>query len=125
MKVRDFSKLYFAFLLLHLATIYQPESQVLHYLSKPLLMVALLVFFVYRTESVSNKSKWWVALAVLLSLLGDTLLMWPGELFFLAGMGAFALTHLSYISFFMKERHAYYSLPGLLGSFILVAFSIY
>ncbi|MEQ9262811.1 MAG: lysoplasmalogenase [Owenweeksia sp.] len=125
MKVRDFSKLYFVFLLLHLATIYQPESELLATLSKPLLMVSLLVFFISKTGQVKTFSQWWVALALLFSLVGDTLLMWNGEIFFLGGMGAFALAHLAYISYFLKERKGVLSIPGFIGSIIVVGFSIF
>ena len=124
LKVRDFSKLYFTFLFLHLASIYQPESRVLYQLSKPLLLASLLFFFIYRTEK-STASKWWISAALFFSLAGDTLLMGAGEIFFLAGMGAFALAHLSYISFFVRERGYPSSWIGLLIGVIIAVFSLF
>lgn len=87
--------------------IYRQDDGILYYLSKPLLLLSLLLYFIYRTEKLSVKMKWWVSATLLFSLLGDSLLMRNTELFFLLGMGAFALTHISYIVFFLiaKEKN--------------------
>lgn len=119
MKVRDFLKLYFAFLILHLATLYRAEYDVLYYLSKPLLMTALLIFFIHKTENYVKPDKWWIISALFFALLGDGALLYEKSIFFLLGMGAFAFTHLSYIGWFLKNKPPVRSLPGLLLGLLL------
>jgi uncharacterized membrane protein YhhN len=103
LKVKDFSKLYFAFLFFHLVVIYRPDEMLFN-ISKPLLMVSLLLFFLSKTESLAQKQKWFVSTALFFSLLGDVLMMQEGEAFFLLGMGAFAITHIYYLAFFYIMR---------------------
>ena len=62
-----------------------------------------LAFFRHKTSEVENASKNWVAAALLFSLFGDLLLLKSGELLFLAGMGAFGLTHIFFIAFYFKN----------------------
>ncbi len=95
MKIRDFAKVYFALLALHLAVIYQPESQALYYISKPGLLFSLLAFFLHRSSP--GRARTPFALALLFSLLGDVLLMLDGAQYFLGGMAAFGLAHLFYV----------------------------
>ncbi len=103
MKTKDFSKIYLSILLLHLVVIYKPDSIELYYLSKPLLLFSLAVFFINRNGFTTISIKQ-VAAALALSLAGDVLLMRDGEFFFLGGMAAFLLAHLFYLLFYFGQR---------------------
>jgi uncharacterized membrane protein YhhN len=104
LKIRDFSKLFSAILFLHLVVIYQPESEVLYYISKPLLVFSLLAYFIHKTSHLQLNGKGWVPLALLLSLAGDILLMGDSENYFLGGMGAFFLAHVFYALFYLNQK---------------------
>lgn len=119
MKTRDFSKIYLAILFLHLVVIYKPESEVLYYVSKPLLLFSLTAFFIHRNGTGTRSKKSMVG-ALLLSLAGDVLLMREGELFFLGGMAAFLLSHVFYLMFYFRQKFEKSILP-LLGGLMVSA----
>lgn len=104
MKVHDFSKIFFAILVLHLVVIYKPESEILYMLSRPLLLFSLLAFFIHKTSEFSLGGKSWISAALLTFMVGDILLLSGRESLFLAGMGAFSLAHLFYISFYLNQK---------------------
>lgn len=103
MKTKDFSKIYLSILLLHLVVIYKPDSIELYYLSKPLLLFSLTAFFIHK-NGFTNTAVKQVAAALMLSLVGDVLLMRDGEIFFLGGMAAFLLAHVFYILFYFRQK---------------------
>jgi len=100
--------------LLHLVVIYKPDSVELYYLSKPLLLFSLTVFFIHKNGFSTSAVKM-VAAALILSLAGDVLLMRQGELFFLGGMAAFLLAHIFYLLFYFRQKLKVAVLPLLVG----------
>ena len=87
-----------------MAFITQSQEQY-RYFSKPFIILGLLVYFLQTTTpikgSVLRKS---VATGLMFSLLGDTLLLFPGM--FLYGLGAFLMTHICYIiDFKLTQNH--------------------
>jgi uncharacterized membrane protein YhhN len=75
--------------------------QNLIFCTKPLLMPLLLIGLARSTAGVPHKFLRHAILSGLaFATLGDVLLMFPGPLFFLLGLGAFLLTHLFYIGGF-------------------------
>ncbi len=74
------------------------ENKQLEYVFKPATMVAIIVAALLLTRGPHDA--WLAALLVLgfiFSLAGDVFLMLPGEKFFLPGLVAFLLAHVSYI----------------------------
>ena len=104
MRYQDFLKLYFGLVVLHLAVIYRPESAALFYISKPALLFSLLSFFIHRSSAWSSGLRFTFSLALIFSLIGDVVLMFKGELFFLTGMAAFAAAHTAYIIFYIRQK---------------------
>lgn len=121
MKVRDFSKLYFGILIIHLAAIYRPESEALYLISKPALLFSLLSFFIHRTQEIGAGNRWPVIIALAASLVGDVLLMNTGESNFLMGMGAFAVAQLGYALFYLRQPLNFKPLAALAGLVIFAA----
>lgn len=82
-----------------------------HYWSKPAMMGILLMWlFSLRTRPAG----WlFLALALLLSLVGDVSLMYTSELSFMLGLGAFALAHISYIVLNVQEGSPILEVPLL------------
>ena len=81
------------------------ENQMLTNMTKPLLMVALAIYFIYSV-GLKTKSNMLLFVGLLFSQVGDTLLMYvPSNAnFFLAGLGAFLITQILYtIAFSLYE----------------------
>jgi len=82
------------------------NSSMLIYLTKPLLMTVLSVFYFTNTKAQTAFTKF-VFLGFILSIFGDTFLMFvennpDKQMFFLLGLGSFLLTHIFYAIAFAK-----------------------
>lgn len=77
----------------------------LHYVCKPLATVLLLLLAARAIAPVSARYRGTILLGLLFSLLGDIFLMLPVDMF-LAGLGAFLLAHLFYMSAFFAGSDA-------------------
>ena len=75
-------------------------------ISKPSLMPLLGLLFLLETRGQSSALKTWIITALFFSWAGDILLMFQekNELYFLLGLSAFLLAHVSYIIFFHRIR---------------------
>lgn len=101
--LKDFAKIFFTILVLHLVVIDVGESQMLIYLTKPLLLLSLIAFYRHRTQSRHAFERLFLG-GLVFSLVGDVLLMLPGgELYFLLGLGAFFIAQLLYTLAYIKE----------------------
>ena len=127
MKLKDFSKLYFVILLIHLVAIDVGESDLLVYFTKPLLLLSLVVFFWHHTPNRAKDEKLFLG-GLIFSLLGDVLLMFDAQnqLFFMLGLGSFLLAQLQYTLSFTNEVRGEKSLlkrkPWLVLPFIAYGF---
>ena len=96
-------------LIIDLAAVYL-KNETLRYISKPLLMPLLIVYFILHTRPFISALKKWIVLALVFSWLGDVLLMFEStnSSFFIFGLIAFLIAHIFYIFFFenviRKER---------------------
>jgi len=75
--------------------------QRLEYMAKPAVMVFLFLWL-YATTGLQGNTLWF-GFGILLSLAGDVLLMISLDRLFLAGLSAFLLAHISYITGFRAE----------------------
>lgn len=82
------------------------DLQTLRLVSKPLIVLSLLAYFLLRTKETSSPLKGWVVGALVFSWLGDVLLLFEARdpLFFILGLSAFLLAHVTYIVFFNRLR---------------------
>jgi len=89
----------------------------LRFVTKPLIVLFLLVYFISSVQLVPASLKWWVVSGLGLSWLGDVLLLFEerNALFFILGLSAFLLAHVCYIVFFNKIRR----IEGMRGQFLL------
>jgi uncharacterized membrane protein YhhN len=80
----------------------QLQNETLQLISKPLIILTLVIYFLSATRSFNNKLEKWVVAALLFSWLGDVLLMFQEKnaVFFLLGLSAFLIAHIFYIVFF-------------------------
>jgi uncharacterized membrane protein YhhN len=78
----------------------------LHYFTKPLILITLIIFFVKQSNHLSSKTKTVTLLALLFSLAGDILLMFleVSPNFFIGGLVAFLMAHIMFIIVFLTKR---------------------
>ena len=105
MKKRFWIYLFIAVLVIHLIGILL-SNEIAQVISKPLLIIVLIIYFSVATEK--HKLKKWIFSALSFSWLGDILLMFQSQdsLFFLSGLSAFLIAHIFYIFFFHRVRIA-------------------
>lgn len=105
MKKQTWLIIFFAVLAADITGI-QLNNGLLQYISKPLIIPVILVYFLSQTNNISSKLKKWIVLALFFSLVGDVLLMLQSgrEVFFLSGLCSFLLAHIFYILFFHYVR---------------------
>lgn len=78
------------------------SNETIRYMSKPLLMLLLVAYFISNTDNFVSALKKWIILALLFSWTGDVLLMFETghSNFFIFGLVAFLIAHVFYILFF-------------------------
>tara|TARA_R110002050_G_scaffold110013_2_gene221905 strand:+ start:12689 stop:13354 length:666 start_codon:yes stop_codon:yes gene_type:complete len=128
LKLKDFLKIFGAIVALQVASVYRQESDVLYYLSKPLIMASLGIFVYSKLNGEELKAKGFLFVAIFFSWLGDILLMFEGTPMFLAGMGSFALAHVGYIVFHrihFTKSNGYKIFSAVLYCLILATLVLY
>lgn len=75
------------------------QIPILVYIFKPLIILSLLFLYVF---SLPKRLKWYV-IALEFSFFGDVLLMFSGELFFIAGLVSFLMTHILFIKIVLNR----------------------
>lgn len=102
----------FAFFLLALVDIVAIliESERLHYIAKPLLIPALLLLLYFTKNGVKGKNL--LLAGLVFSWAGDVFLLFESsqKLFFIFGLVCFLVTHIFYITYFLKIRSGNISL---------------
>jgi uncharacterized membrane protein YhhN len=84
----------------------QLNNETIQFIFKPLLMIVVGGYFLSQTGKINDVLKKFIVAALFFSWLGDILLMFQAkkEIFFLLGLFAFLLAHVSYIIFFHGVR---------------------
>jgi uncharacterized membrane protein YhhN len=97
------------------------EIPILRYIFKPLIILSLLFLYIFYVQ---KRLKWYL-FALGFSFCGDVLLMFEGELFFIAGLLAFLVVHFLFIKIVIS-RIQKYSASKIIFSIIpfLIVFSL-
>ncbi|MGB5553058.1 MAG: lysoplasmalogenase [Flavobacteriaceae bacterium] len=79
----------------------------LRVVTKPLILISLLVFFFMEGRRLSKNTYYGVLLALFLSLSGDVFLLFDAKSnsFFILGLVSFLLAHITYALVFLKDRN--------------------
>ena len=95
---------FFLLLIADIASMYFSEQN-WRWLTKPLLIPVLLLWFLLETKSKSSVGKKWIIFALIFSWAGDVLLMLDhaGSQFFILGLSAFLTAHVFYCLYFNKR----------------------
>ena len=117
-----FIKIYLIILSAELLFTNISSLSVIHYITKPALLISLIVFFSKTSQNTPLFVKRFTFLALTFSLIGDILLMFTikNPLYFTFGLAAFLIAHIMYIVVFLKDRRA-----NKKGLFFLAAISLY
>lgn len=103
--VSQFTRVFLLIALAEIASHFVIDSfPIFHYLTKPLVVISLWLFFVWNIRSRDLGLRWGVGLAMAFSLIGDVSLMFKGPPFFLVGLSAFLLAHICYIYVFITQN---------------------
>ncbi len=111
---KSFSALFFIIVIAELIFGSVENLLQFHYFTKPLILIALIVFFYKQSKHLNKRTRNITLLALVFSLAGDVLLMFVSKSanFFLSGLVAFFLAHIMYVLVFLKSRNkAANSLP--------------
>jgi len=100
-------------------------SQV-HYITKPLILISLIIYFWKQGKALGKKTKTIMLLALLFSLMGDVLLMFVDRAanFFIGGLIAFLLAHIMYILIFLKHGRQHKIKPAFIGLVLIYAIGL-
>lgn len=128
--LRDGRIFLYVFLGLAAAHLWALQSSLpnLAFWSKPLLLSTLSLYFFLQTRGSASRFSRFVLAGLLLSIAGDTFLLFSGATFFLVGLGSFLLAQLCYLAAFLSLRSfrhgALRAFPYLLFPFLLYMVSI-
>lgn len=102
-----FSIVYFIMVINTIICSYDIPLSTMYYVSKPAILTLLIIFYSKQSQSEPMKIRSITLGALILSLIGDILLMFTAtsELYFIGGLIAFLLAHIMYILVFLKQRH--------------------
>ena len=82
------------------------DLAMIHYFTKPLIVLSLLIFFFARNQHLDNTIKKLMILALVFSLIGDIALLFDviNPIYFIIGLASFLIAHVMYVSVFLKQR---------------------
>lgn len=105
MKKQTWIIFFIVILAAHLAGIVL-KVQLMEFVTKPMIVALLGLYFLSQTNKTVSGFKKWILAALLFSWMGDVLLLFQQNdpLFFLLGLSAFLIAHVSYIVFFHQVR---------------------
>lgn len=96
---------FWVILFAHCGFIYLEKPDYQHF-TKLMLLPTLFIYLILNVRrNAYHYSKAIIYLGLLFSFLGDLLLIYPGNGFFLAGMAAFLITQICYTIFFLKANN--------------------
>ena len=113
---------------LQVASVYRQESDVLYFLSKPLIMASLGIFVFSKLKSKALKAKGFLLSAIFFSWLGDIFLMFEGSNMFLIGMASFGVAHIAYVIFHSRhytDSERFKIISAVAYSLILITMVLY
>lgn len=120
---QKFTGIYAVIVLIVLVCVTFQDLASLHYISKPLIVVSLLIFFFSQSQGFHKKLRTLMILALVFSLIGDIALLFDdgNSNYFIIGLVSFLLAHVMYIAVFLRERDSRKSPVGFVVSLFIYA----
>jgi len=103
-----FTWIFAIILIIELLCGYHKDLTTLHYFTKPLIVLSLLIFFFTQCQHLKKTIKVLIIMALVFSLIGDIALLFDSidPLYFIIGLASFLLAHVMYVLTFLKQRDA-------------------
>lgn len=103
---QKFTWIYMVIVVFELVCGYFDSLSTLHYFTKPLIILSLLVCFLKQSQRLNTYIKTLTILALVFSVFGDTALLFEDihPTYFIIGLGSFLLAHIMYVLVFLKQR---------------------
>ena len=123
---KSFTVLFFIIVIIELFSKNLEALSSFHNISKPLILVSLILFFYFKSEHLAIKTKRLMLLALTMSLIGDVFLMLDdiSPIYFIAGLLSFLLAHLFYILVFLNRRNNKIKPLGFFTILIIYTFGL-
>ena len=98
-----------------------------HYLTKPLLLISLILYFFVQSKMMILKTRILILAALFFSLMGDIFLMFVDQSanYFMLGLISFFLAHVFYCWVFFSDRNPKTNPIGLIIVLIFYAFGLF
>lgn len=98
-----------------------------HHITKPLLLISLLFYFLSQSKHLGTTTHSLTVLALMFSLAGDILLLFDtqSDLYFILGLISFLMAHLMYSVVFYKRRNPKINPIVLIGILALYTFGFF
>ncbi|WP_111683666.1 lysoplasmalogenase [Winogradskyella tangerina] len=124
---KQFTILFFVIVLFELLTGSTETLQYAHYIAKPAIVVSLIFLFLKTSKGLNRAIINLTTMALIFSLLGDTLLMFVDRSphFFTFGLVAFLLAHLMYILVFLKHKKLSRAIFGFIVVLLVYASGLF
>ena len=116
LEFKQFNKIYFALLFVHLVILFTEPTHFLIAVTKPTLLISLIAFYMQKGFKTLLYPQKLFLFGLFFSLLGDVLLI--GEDYFIFGLGAFLIAQLAYTFAFYRSN---YGQKGLIQKKPIVA----
>lgn len=124
---KSFALLFIFVLLLDLVCSSSGSLSQFRHITKPAILTTLIIYFVVNNKGLSPSTKILTLLALILSLLGDILLLFDDGApnFFIAGLGSFLLAHIMYAMVFLKKGKPHKGIWLFLSVLVLYGFGLF
>lgn len=98
-----------------------------HYISKPSLLIALILYFLFQSKGMNSKMRVLILVALIFSLGGDIFLMFVNisSNYFMLGLISFFLAHVFYCLVFFKYRNPKTNPTALIIVLTIYAFGLF
>ena len=122
-----FSIAYALIVVAELTTRLIPSLQEFNYITKPSIVISLLIYFVVQGKLLDTRLRLLAIGALLFSVFGDVALMFESinSSYFTVGLIAFLIAHLLYISVFLKHRNSSKKPFGFIALLLLYALALF
>lgn len=120
---QKFTYIFACIVILELICGYITNLSSLHYFTKPLIVVSLLIFFFTRSPFLNKTIRTFMILALICSLIGDVALLFDdiNPNYFIIGLASFLVAHVMYVLVFLKQKDSKKSPIGFMIAMLLYA----
>jgi uncharacterized membrane protein YhhN len=124
---QKFTGIFAIIVIIELICDYFTNLSSLHYFTKPLIVLSLLIFFFTRSQFLNKTIRVFMILALICSLIGDVALLFDdiNPNYFIIGLASFLVAHVMYVLVFLKQKDPKKSPIGFMIAMFLYALFLF